>query len=585
MADDKLPGISKTREKSSLTGKQQAQNFAGKQIMSEVDSNVKTMEKLIAAVKENTEEQKKETETASTLLDTSQLLDKLDMSALQKEFQSAKQILENPKATPEEQSLALEQIETIKENAQSEEERREQQKKEDEANSFLAQISESSNRMASGLESFMGNVFAAGGLLATAMLFIDPETFIDTLRSAVEGITAVINSISSFIEGDFEGGFKTLEENLGSVLGVLTAGVLLLLPTIIKLVGSVASGFRKVVTFFKNFSGAKGVAGLNKLFGNIGKFVGRIFAPLTAIFFTIKGIQEGLETEGSILDKINAGFKEALTGIVAFILDLPKMLISGLFKLFGEEDAAEAVSAFNTKEFLGGIYDKITGFIGNITSGLLNFFNFNENDIDTSSIGGLAASLAAAIPNFLKTLVAGALGFFGADKAEEAVSNFSFTTLVKDLANLVWSTLKNIVGWFADIVTGETSFGETIGNISSVINEFIKGVLRAGLPDPSQPWYSVQGAAAQLIPSAIYEYAGLDPNTGERINPPPMETGDGDLGSDVLAQSQENAAASGISKSEVITVVSADNSSQSADRTNVVMEYNPYGPALEGSDR
>ena len=91
--------------------------------------------------------------------------------------------------------------------------------------------------------------------------------------------------------------------------------------------------------------------------------------------------------------------------------------------------------------------------------------------------------------NLLKGVVSKILGLFGLEKAEEAVADFSFTTLIKDLAGLVWTTLRNIVGWFADLITGETSFSETIGNIGSVIDDFIRGVLRAGLPDPSQPWY------------------------------------------------------------------------------------------------
>lgn len=567
-------------DKKNLSPAQVAAGFGGK----ERKEQVRSMQDLVSALKENTEQNKEAKAMSETNIELESFFDKFqgEFNDLESQFIQAKNILADPKAPDAEKQLANEQIEAIKENAQSEEERREQLKKEEEANSFLAQISESSNRMASGLESFMGNVFAAGGLLATAMLFIDPETFINTLKSAVEGITAVISSISQFIEGDFTGGFETLENNLGSVLGVLTAGVLLILPTIIRAVGSVAAGFQKVVTFFKNFSGAKGVGGLNKLFGNIGKFVGRIFAPLTAIFFAIKGIQEGLQTEGSILDKINAGFKEALTGIIAFVLDLPKMLLSGLFKLFGENEAAEAVSEFDTKGFLGGIYDKISGFISSMVSGFLNFFNFNENDIDTESTGGLVASIIAAPYNLLKGIVSKILGLFGLEKAEEEVSNFSFTTLIKDLASLVWTTLRNIVGWFADLITGQTSFSETISDIGQVIDDFIRGVLRAGLPDPSQPWYSVQGAASKLIPSAIYEYAGLDPDTGERLEPIPMETEAGNLGADVLAQSQENAAATGMSKSEVITVVSADNSNKSSTSTTVVMDYSGGNKPVEG---
>jgi len=567
MADDK-------KQKMSLS--QVQSGFAGK----ERQRQVKSMQELVSALKENTQANKEAKELSDTSLELESFFEKFkgEFNDLENQFIQAKNILSDPKAPEAEKQLANEQIEAIKENAQSEEERREQQKKEDEANSFLAQIAETSEKTASGLSDFMSNAFAAGGLLATAMLFIDPEAFINTLRSAIEGITAIINSISSFISGDFEEGFQTLENNLGSVLGILTAGVLVLLPTIINLVGKTASAFRSVGTFFKNFSGAKGLGGIQKILGTVGKLVGRIFAPLIAIFFAIKGIYEGFQTEGTIVEKLQAGFKEAITGFTAFILDLPKLLLQGIFKLFGEDDAAQAVADFDTKEFLGGIYDKITGFIGNMASSILGFFNFNMNDFDTSSVLGFVSSLAAAPLNFLKGIVSGILGFFGADELSSTVSEFSFTDIIKNLANLIWDTLKNIVGWFADIVTGETSFGDTITNISSVISEFIKGVLRAGLPDPSQPWYSVQGAAAALIPDAVYEYAGIDPETGERMSTPEMDSGS-NLGEGVLPTSQDNAlAANANAGGQTITSINQNNTPINNTSSTVVMDYTPISP-------
>ena len=567
MADDK-------KQKMSLS--QVQSGFAGK----ERQRQVKSMQELVSALKENTQANKEAKELSDTSLELESFFEKFkgEFNDLENQFIQAKNILSDPKAPEAEKQLANEQIEAIKENAQSEEERREQQKKEDEANSFLAQIAETSEKTASGLSDFMSNAFAAGGLLATAMLFIDPETFINTLRSAVEGITAIINSISSFISGDFEEGFQTLENNLGSVLGILTAGVLVLLPTIISLVGKTASAFRSVATFFTNFSGAKGLGGIQKILGNVGKLVGRIFAPLTAIFFAIKGIYEGFQTEGSIVEKLQAGFKEAITGFTAFILDLPKLLIQGIFKLFGEEDAAQAVADFDTKAFLGNMYDKVVGFLGNMASSILGFFNFNMNDFDTSSVLGFVSSLAAAPLNFLKGIVSGILGFFGADQLSTAVSEFSFTDIIKSLANLIWDTLKNIVGWFADIVTGETSFGDTITNIGSVISEFIKGVLRAGLPDPGQPWYSVQGAAAALIPDAVYEYAGIDPETGERMPTPEMDSGS-NLGEGVLPTSQDNAlAANANAGGQTITSINQNNTPINNNSSTVVMDYTPISP-------
>jgi len=543
MAEDKLPGISKTREQSKLTGKQQAQNFAGKQIIDEVASNKKIMEKLIESINENTEEQKKETETATTVLDTSQLLDKLDMSALQKEFQSAKQILENPKATPEEQSLALQQIEVIKENAISEEERREQQKKEDEANSILLQIANGVDATAKGLEDFVGNALQAGGLLATALLLIDPETFFNILTSAIEGVSAIISSIGDFIDGDFSAGFEKIKNNLGAVLGVITTGILVFIGPILKLVSGTARFFKSIVNFFKNFG--KNMSKLGKVFKFIGKLVGRIFLPITALVFAIKGLVKGFQKEGSIGEKITAGLSAAVGGILDFILGIPKKALSGLLGLLGFDAGAEAVNNFSFTEFIANIGEWASGFISNLWT-----------NIKTGISNGLE-NIGNALGNagdFLQKI---------ADFLHQTVAN-------------VWQSIKDS---FSD---GLERAGNFLSGIGSAISNFIKSILRAVLPDPDaeRGLFDPVNLVVKAIPDSVYEYAGLNPETGDPVSSDmdissPLPTG----GDNLLQGSQANEQGNkGLTQQNLITQVTTSAPSDNSSRTNVAYSQASMSP-------
>lgn len=535
MADEK--------DRSKLSEKQiMNTNLGGK----EAKENVKTMTNLISALKENTEEQKKETETASTVLDTSQLLDKLDMSALQKEFQSAKQILENPKASQTEKDLAVEQIETIKANAESEEERREQAKKEDEANSLLMQIANGVDGVAKGLEDFVGNALAAGGLFATALLFIDPEKFFGILNGAIAGVSAIISSIGSFIDGDFSEGFQKLKDNLGAVTGVLVTGVLVFIGPILKLVSGTAKFFKSIVNFFKNFG--KNMAKLGKTFKFIGKLIGRIFLPITAVVFAIKGLVKGFQKEGSIGEKIMAGIKEGVGGIFDFLLGIPKWALGKVLDMLGFDSAAASVEGFSFKDlFTADFWMNIGGFISDSFGKMWEGFKtwFSESMSSIGEFFGNAGDFLKDIGNWLH------------QKVQD-----------------VWQSLKD------SFSAGLENAGNFIGGIGDAIQNFIKSVLRFVLPDPTKDrgFFDPVNLVVKAIPDSVYEYAGINPDTGELIQAP-INTPVATEGDDLIQGSQSAAqGGQGLTQQNLVTQVTTSKPTDNSSRTNVSYTQTPMSP-------
>src|SRR6056300_1126193 len=149
------------------------------------------MDSLIKTLKDSTESNKAESETVDMQMFLDQFKDSMkvgdtNVKALKVEFEKANEILNNQSSTAQEKELAEKQIEAIKENVESEEEKREKQKAQDEANSILNKMAGKLDGVAKGLDVFVSNATGAGGLLAAALLFIDPNKFFEILNGLIE---------------------------------------------------------------------------------------------------------------------------------------------------------------------------------------------------------------------------------------------------------------------------------------------------------------------------------------------------------------------------------------------------------------
>jgi len=132
------------------------------------------------------------------------------------------------------------------------------------------------------------------------------------------------------------------------------------------------------------------------------------------------------------------------------------------------------------------------------------------------AIKGILVGLVGIPLDLLKSLVGWIAGKLGFENAQEALGNFSFSGLIGNIIDTIRGFFEGIV----DIVVGLFTFdGEKIksgfGNMFGAVGDVIKSILRAVLPDPTADLLSISGIASRAIPDFVYEYAGINPETGE----------------------------------------------------------------------
>ena len=557
------------KRRKSLSEAQIESGFGGK----EAREQLKTMKELIAATKEATKASKDE----SDKIDDQSFFDNLEkgfsfqgkgIEALRAEFVSLREISQDPNISDAERDIANDTLEALREGIQTEEERREKVKQEEEANSILNQIAESSDRMADGLSDFLGNAFAAGGLLATALFLTDPELFFKLLQQTIQGISEIVESINLALDGDIKKAFENIKENLSVVGPILAVIGAVILPPIIRAVGSVARLFKSIGDGIKALvqGGTRGpIQRIRTVINFIGGALAKLLLPLTAIVIGLKNMfTVATDDSTSALDKVRNFFSGFFGDMVQFlIIDPLKFLLSSIFRIFGRDDAADSVENFfdNFTQAFRDMLDRVMGFL------------FSSSDFQFGSISETLSSLVAAPFNLIKNMIAGLLGMLGLDNAAESLSSFSFTDIFKFIGETIFGVIDGIVDFFADLISGE-GLGNALGNLVSRVGNFmgdmVKAVLRIVLPDPSVDQGIIGNLAVEgLKKLGAYEFAEIDTATGERIQPPEQPP----LDADVLAQTQDNItegqAAAGGGDSAAVLISQPNNTSTSSSVSNV----------------
>ncbi len=169
-----------------------------------------------------------------------------------------------------------------------------------------------------------------------------------------------------------------------------------------------------------------------------------------------------------------------------------------------------------------GIIDTIRGVIGG-----LNDTAEGQSKLLSGLFGGLKGLIIGFIGIPLDLLKKGIA--FIADKLlgegnfiSDILNAFSFENIFARVIDGVESVFQFIFNGFGLLIEGIISLPETLSNLMANAKdkaaEFIRSLLRSILPDPDGP--ILQKIASQAIPSKVYEYAGLDPNTGDLIPTP-----------------------------------------------------------------
>jgi len=263
------------------------------------------------------------------------------------------------------------------------------------------------------------------------------------------------------------------------------------------------------------------IGGYLKTFGatvaKVAGVVGKIFAPLVIImtlFDTIKGAIDGY-AEGGILGGLEGAINGFFTSLITKPLDLVKDAVAWVAGKLGFDESAAAISGFSFTESFTKITGALFDVIGDTVDSLISYFGFDEGQIP--SVVDLIGSIVAAPYDLLKSAVSSILSLLGAEDEAAALDSFSFKELFQSVYNGIWDFITATFDYVKDIFTGEKGLGDVLGDVSSALHGFYKKVLQMVLPTPdtSAPWYSTGNLIAKAVPDSVYEYAGMDPKTGE----------------------------------------------------------------------
>jgi hypothetical protein len=257
-----------------------------------------------------------------------------------------------------------------------------------------------------------------------------------------------------------------------------------------------------ILTFFK-FGKALGSA--------LTKFLGKIAIPLTIIiglWDTITGAIAGYKTEG-ITGAIKGGISGLLNSLVGSILDLIKDAASWVIGALGFKDAAAMLDSFSFSKLISDGVTAIVDTVSYFFEYLASEFSVSKfiDAFDNFGILGIVSIISGGILDMMKGAASWILTMFGATDWAVALDGFSFQDLYKQILNKMKKFFTDAVSKFASLAI----------NVKEMTDALTKTILKNTLPrpDPNSSWYSPQNLAASAIPNSIYEYAGIDPKTGQ----------------------------------------------------------------------
>jgi hypothetical protein len=303
------------------------------------------------------------------------------------------------------------------------------------------------------------------------------------LFSKVKESFSFLGKISDFIKGIFSPAIKEISDFIGKIAKFFTGGGSGLLDDFGKL-------FSKIGMFFK----------IGKSFGKaLTKLLSKLALPLTiiiGIWDTVIGAIEGYK-EGGIAGAFKGGITGLLNSVIGSLLDLVKDGVSWLLGALGFENAEKFLDSFSFS-------DLISKMVNAIVDGVVNTFNYIKNTISELMNGFSFEDLYISLTQGIEDLAS-------------------------SLGDAVMGMIDSIGDWFASIPDKMSNFAADLGNLS---DQLIKTILQNVLPrkDPNGAWYSPMNLAAAAVPASVYEYAGINPDTGEvikKITPVPNDTASG----------------------------------------------------------
>ncbi len=295
----------------------------------------------------------------------------------------------------------------------------------------------------------------------------------------------------------------------------------------------IAAPIVALLSFFKELSlqlkliGIIGDGGLlGKMFAPIGRFFTRLkdfFKSFTLVQKIGAFIDDVIKGAGRVLRPVGNFFSK-LAGFFRTFVNYVKGLVAASASATGILRFAAGFGKVLGKLFLPvtivmSAFDFITGFID-------GFKESEGNNIVSRFIDGVGGGLSKLVGNLigipldlLKSGVSFIAGMLGFEEAEKFLDSFSFTDFITDIVKLPYTLLSKAVDYIVGVFTGENDLiGDIVsglGNLMDTAKQFIKDMLRKILPNPKGNLLSK--LASKAIPDSVYEFAGIDPDTGQIV--------------------------------------------------------------------
>jgi len=149
------------------------------------------------------------------------------------------------------------------------------------------------------------------------------------------------------------------------------------------------------------------------------------------------------------------------------------------------------------------------------------FDDFQKTLEETGSIGEalkvggakFIGFILGFIPSMITKLVGFVAGLFGFESLKEKLNAMNPIQFIADAVKKVFDGIGNFFSGIPEKV------GAALGNMADMAKDFLKTVLRSVLPKPGGSMFSISGIASKAIPKGVYEFAGMNPETGELIAP------------------------------------------------------------------
>ncbi len=229
----------------------------------------------------------------------------------------------------------------------------------------------------------------------------------------------------------------------------------------------------------------------------------------------IRGFFNGILDVGKFIPRIDFGALKAAigsvddaTGLMGFFGSIFNFL-KPLMKPF-EFILKTALRPFT--QILLSLVDFVVGFYKGFTSEGGDFFQKLTAGIE-GGIVGVIKGFTDAIDLILIKLPAWIMEKLGFQGLADNLREFSLSELVEP----AWEGIKNFFKNLFNDPAG--TLGSTITGAADMVNDFLKSVLRSILPtpDPNGNWYDPANLVSKAIPNSVYQYAGIDKDTGELI--------------------------------------------------------------------